>query len=162
MGRPRLPDLRSEATGPIAVWQRQDLVERAAALGVAIKNPAMPSSESTSALRAAMHAVAAGKAEAFVARVMQGCWGEGADIAEPALLAAWGAEIGLGGIIEATSDSSRVAELDARLHANLAEAIAAGVFDLPASVIDGRIYFGVERLDLLERHLFATATSPGS
>ena len=130
-------------------WYRQDLADQAALFGLPLAyHPNYPLRPAR-ALRAALNAAAHGKAEAFVARVMAGYWAEGADITDPALLAAWGAEVGLGGVIEATSDPARKAELEA----NLEEAVAAGLFGLPAAVLDGKIYFGNDRLELLEHHL---------
>ncbi|HXQ40935.1 MAG TPA: DsbA family protein [Candidatus Udaeobacter sp.] len=135
-------------------WYRQDLADQAALLGLPIAyHPAYPLRPAR-ALRAALHAADHGKAEAFVPRVMAGYWAEGADITDPALLAAWGAEVGLGGVVEAAFDPARKAELEA----NLEQALAAGLFGLPAAVLDGKIYFGNDRLELLEHHLLQAET----
>ncbi len=135
-------------------WYRQDLADQAALLGLPLAyHPRYPLRPAR-ALRAALHAAAQGKAEAFVARVMAGYWAEAADITDPALLAAWGAEVGLGGVIEAVSDPDRKAELEA----NHEEALAVGLFGLPAAVLEGKIYFGNDRLELLEHHLLQAET----
>jgi 2-hydroxychromene-2-carboxylate isomerase len=135
-------------------WYRQDLADQAALLELPLAyHPRYPLRPAR-ALRAALHAADRAKAEAFVPRVMRGYWTEGADITDPALLAAWGAEVGLGGVIEAVSDPVRKAELAA----NLEEALASGLFGLPAAVLDGKIYFGNDRLELLEHHLLQAQT----
>ena len=143
-----------EENRQFVAWYRQDLVDQAALLGLPVAyHPAYPLRPAR-ALRAALHAGDHGKAEAFVPRVMAGYWAEGADITDPSLLAAWGAEVGLGGVVEAVSNSARKAELEA----NLREAVAGGLFGLPAAVLDGKIYFGNDRLELLEQHLLRAET----
>ena len=63
-------------------------------------------------------------------------------------------------------DSARVIA-DAQSHtmkdaldANLEEAIAAGVFGVPTLALGGKLYFGNDRLELLELHLNGVA-APG-
>ena len=40
-----------------------------------------------------------------------------------------------------------------KLNRNLAEALESKLFGLPSTILDGKIYFGNDRLDLLEKHM---------
>ena len=143
-----------EENQAFVAWYRQDLLDQAAELGLPLRyHPDYPLRPAR-ALRAALHAAEHGKAEAFVQRVMAAYWAETGDITGPGLLAACGAEVGLSGVVAATGDERRKAELEA----NLGEAVGVGLFGLPAAVLGGKIYFGNDRLELLEQHLFAKAT----
>jgi 2-hydroxychromene-2-carboxylate isomerase/predicted thioesterase len=162
--RPLSGRLLAEAVGTPAPspaqadWQRRDLGEWAAAFGVVLVDAGRAPPDSTAALQAALQAEVDGQGARFALRVMQACWAEDADIADPALLAGWAAEFGLGGIRESGGRTA----LAAGLERNLREALASGVFGLPSLTVEGRLYYGVDRLDLLERWLLATAISPGS
>jgi 2-hydroxychromene-2-carboxylate isomerase len=96
--------------------------------------------------------------EAFAQRVLRGYWAEGANIEDYGVLAALATEAGLDGgrVVEgAQSDAVKQA-----LVANLDEAIAAGVFGVPTVALGEKLYFGNDRLDLLELHLNGVA-APG-
>lgn len=79
-------------------------------------------------------------------------WAQERDIADAAVLAELLDECGL--------DPQRLAQSQqdgakARYAAHTAQAIDAGVFGAPSYVIDGEIFWGQDRLDLVERRLVA-------
>ena len=93
--------------------------------------------------------------EAFVQRVMRGYWVECANIEDYDLLAEFATEAGLDGarVIEGAQQR---ATKDA-LAANLETALAAGVFGVPTVALGEKLYFGNDRLELLELHLNGVA-----
>ena len=89
---------------------------------------------------------------------MRGYWSEGANIEDYAVLAELATDAGLDGarVIAGAQDS---ATKDA-LVANQEAAIAAGVFGVPTVALGEKLYFGNDRLELLELHLNGVA-APG-
>ena len=74
-----------------------------------------------------------------------------ADITDLDQLAQWGAESGLDP--EAVKAAAVSENYKQRLDANTSDAIARGVFGVPTVDTGTRLYFGNDRLDLLDRHL---------
>jgi 2-hydroxychromene-2-carboxylate isomerase/predicted thioesterase len=143
-------------------WSEQDLADWAALLGLPLSRhpdyPLRPARALRAAFLVAADPQTRDRTEAFVLRVMRGYWSEGANIEDYAVLAEFATEAGL--------DSARVAQgaqeratKDA-LAANLEEAIAAGVFGVPTMALGDKLYFGNDRLELLELHLNGVA-APG-
>ncbi len=135
-------------------WFKQDIVDWAEQLGLPLKyHPDYPLRNSR-ALRACLFASDEGKAEAFATRILRAYWAEAADITGLDLLAAWGEECGLNG------DGVRTAALSGwmkqRIETNTEEAIGRGVFGVPTVDTGSKLYFGNDRLDLLDRHLSKT------
>lgn len=153
---PRLLDLIGgvkplEANPARVAWFRQDILDHAELLGLPYRmHPQYPLRNSR-ALRACQYAAEQGHAEAFVNRVLRAYWAEEGDITDPALLGEWGAEAGL--------DPARVAaaatsdEYKDKIDANTQDAIARGVFGVPTVDTGNKLYFGNDRLDLLDHHL---------
>ena len=140
-----------EASPQRVAWFQQDIQDHAELIGVPLRyHPHYPLRNSR-ALRACLLADDQGKAEPFVRRLLRGYWAEEADITDLALLARWGAEAGLDG--EAVQAAAVSEAFKQRLDANTAEAIARGVFGVPTVDTGSRLYFGNDRLDLLDRHL---------
>jgi 2-hydroxychromene-2-carboxylate isomerase len=144
--------LRPLETSPQRVaWFRQDIQDWAELQGMPLRqHPAYPL-RNARALRACLLAADEGRAESFVCRVLKGYWAEEADITDLDQLAQWGAEAGL------KPDTVRAAavseQLKARLQANTQEAIERGVFGVPTVDTGQKLYFGNDRLDLLDFHL---------
>jgi 2-hydroxychromene-2-carboxylate isomerase len=143
-------------------WHDQDLADWAVLLGLPLSwHPDFPLRPAR-ALRAAFVVAAEpetrDRIEAFVQRVMSGYWAEQANIEDYAVLAEFASEAGLDGA-RVIAESQDRAIHDA-LAANLDAAIAAGVFGVPTMVLGEKLYFGNDRLDLLELHLNAVA-APG-
>lgn len=91
-------------------------------------------------------------AMAFTGAVMSGVWAEQRNIADPSVLAAMLAALGL----PATRlDDSQAPPVQAILEANTHRAIDVGVFGAPSYVIDGEMFWGQDRLDFVQRRLAA-------
>ena len=84
-------------------------------------------------------------------RLLRAYWSDGADISELDTLDAIGQEAGFDGghVSAAVTDP----HYKARLGANLEEAVERGLFGLPSVIAGGKIFFGNDRLDLLDRAL---------
>ena len=140
-----------EATPARVAWFRQDILDFADLQGVPlVYHPQYPLRNSR-ALRACLLAQDVGRAEAFVRMVLKGYWAEEADITDLEQLARWGEAAGLDpGKVRAAAVSDVYKE---RLDANTAEAIQRGVFGVPTVDTGAKLYFGNDRLDLLEKHI---------
>lgn len=145
----RIDGRRSLDENPAFVrWYRQDLRDWAELQGIALNYPPGFPRRPSRALRAALHAADEGRAEGFVTAVMRDYWTAGKDIGDPAVLQAAGRDSGL--------DPSRIEQVIAdprykeRLTANLDEAVEQGLFGVPAVLAEGKLFFGNDRLALLE------------
>jgi 2-hydroxychromene-2-carboxylate isomerase len=132
-------------------WYKQDLLDWAELYGITIRyHPDYPLRPAR-ALRAALCAEELGAAPAFASAVFRAYWSESRDISDIGVLSEIGASCGLGGA------SIRAAATDAgygrRLEANTREAIGRGIFGVPSIICRGKLFFGNDRLDLLERWL---------
>lgn len=140
-----------EASPQRVAWFRQDIADHAELLGVPLRyHPHYPLRNSR-ALRACLLADDEGRAEAFVRRVLSGYWAEEADISDLDQLARWGSEAGLDP--EQVKAAAQSEVFKQRLEDNTAEAIARGVFGVPTVDTGTRLYFGFDRLDLLDNHI---------
>lgn len=142
-----------EATPARVAWFRQDIADHAELLGVPLRyHPHYPLRNSR-ALRACILAEDEGRGEAFVRLVLKGYWAEEADITDLDQLGRWGGEAGLDP--EAIKAAAVSEVYKQRLDANTAEAKARGVFGVPTVDTGSRLYFGNDRLDLLDKHILA-------
>lgn len=140
-----------EAAPARVAWFRQDILDHAELAGLPlVYHPHYPLRNSR-ALRACQYAADEGRGEDFALRVLRGYWAAQSDITDLAQLAAWGAEAGLNP--EAVAAAAVSEAFKDRIEANTAEAIARGVFGVPTVDTGAKLYFGSDRLDLLERHL---------
>jgi 2-hydroxychromene-2-carboxylate isomerase len=97
----------------------------------------------------AVLAVAAGADPGdFVQKAFNGVWEGQLDLADPAALGSLLHEGGLDA--DAMIALAKSDEIRAAYERNRLEAIAAGVFGSPAYVLDGEVFWGQDRLDLLE------------
>jgi len=140
-----------EAAPARVAWFRQDILDHAELIGVPLRyHPHYPLRNSR-ALRACLLADELGRAESFVRLVLKGYWAEEADITDLDQLARWGEDAGLDG--HAVKAAAVSEEYKQRLDANTSEAIARGVFGVPTVDTSSRLYFGNDRLDLLDNHI---------
>jgi 2-hydroxychromene-2-carboxylate isomerase len=145
-------------------WYFQDLADWAALLGLPLNwhpdFPLRPARALRSAYQIGADPETREHTEAFVRRVMRGYWSEGANIEDYAVLAELATDAGLDGarVIAGAQDS---ATKDA-LVANQEAAIAAGVFGVPTVALGEKLYFGNDRLELLELHLNGVAAPGGT
>jgi 2-hydroxychromene-2-carboxylate isomerase len=134
-----------------AAYLPKDLQDWASYYGVPMKLPAAFPFSSIKALRGALVAEAEGKLTAFTHRVFDAVWAEGRDVSRPEVLAELAAELGLeGDKFLARIEEEQVKE---ELKRRTSEAVGRGVFGLPAFFVDGELFWGNDRLVLVERRL---------
>ncbi|MEM7123629.1 MAG: 2-hydroxychromene-2-carboxylate isomerase [Pseudomonadota bacterium] len=132
-------------------WYEQDLKDHAALYGLPLRpHPNYPLRPSR-ALRACVYAAEQGVAEPFVSAVMAGYWSQAMDISDFAALQAVADTVGLGPrpIAEIAEDP----DYKAAVEANTRTAVDDGLFGVPGFVAGGKLFFGTDRMDLLERHV---------
>ena len=137
-----------EQTPARVAWYRQDIADRMAQHGLPYDpHPDYPLRPSR-ALRCCVHAAERGCADAFVRAVMRGYWAEKKDISDLAVLQAMADEAGLGPrpVADIVSDET----IKAAVARNTDDAIARGVFGVPSFLFDGKLFFGSDRMDLLD------------
>ncbi len=83
--------------------------------------------------------------------MLEAHWQEDADISDRQTLAAIGARIGLDP--EPLLDAALAPETQAVYEANIEEAISRSVFGSPTYFVDGDMFYGQDRLDIVERAL---------
>ena len=87
----------------------------------------------------------------FLGKAMAGNWVDRLDLADDGVIAKLLSDLGLDGetlVAAARSEASSEA-----YEANLADAMAAGVFGAPSYVLDGEVFWGQDRLALLDEAL---------
>ena len=145
----RIDGLRPlEQTPARVAWYEQDIADRMAQHGLPYDpHPDYPLRPSR-ALRSCVHATERGCADAFVRAVMRGYWFEKRDISNLAVLQAMADEAGLAPrpIADIVSDG----RCKAAVARNTDDAIARGVFGVPSFLFDGKLFFGSDRMDLLD------------
>jgi 2-hydroxychromene-2-carboxylate isomerase len=106
---------------------------------------------SIAALRAGCAANALGRGGDFAQAVMRAYWAEGADIAQPEVLVAIANGVGLDGaaLLAQTQEQA----IKDQLRANTDEAVKRGAFGAPTFYVDGEMFWGNDRLVLLEKFL---------
>lgn len=140
-----------EATPARVAWFQQDILDFAELHSVPLRyHPRYPLRNSR-ALRACLLAADEGKAETFVIRVLTGYWAEEADITDLDQLAVWAQACGLDA--DAVRDAAVSEWFKARIESNTQEAMGRGVFGVPTVDTGTKLYFGNDRLDLLDHHL---------
>ncbi len=140
-----------EENPAFVAWYKQDLQDWAALYGVVVHyHPDYPLKPAR-ALRAAIRAGELGAAAAFALAVFRAYWTESRDISDLAILGDLAAACGL------DRDEITHAALDDRyrqiLEDNTKEAIARGIFGVPSIFWRKKLFFGNDRLALLERWL---------
>jgi len=140
-----------EAAPQRVAWFQEDIRDWAELQGVPLRQHPHYPLRNSRALRACLLAEEEGKAEPFVRRVLTGYWAEEADITDLDQLAAWGEACGLDP--EAVRNAALSEAYKQRLDANTREAVMRGVFGVPTVDTGGKLYFGNDRLDLLDIHI---------
>ena len=148
----RVDGMRPLEQNPARVaWYRQDLADRMAQHGLAYDpHPDYPLRPSR-ALRACVYAAERGCADAFVRAVMRGYWSEKRDISDLAVLQAMADEVGLGP--RPVADIVADERYKAAVVENTDDAIASGVFGVPSFILEGKLFFGGDRMDQLDAAL---------
>lgn len=135
-------------------WYKQDLIDWAEQCGVKIAyHPHYPLRNSR-ALRVCLHAADRELADRFVPRLFKAYWSEAADITDLDNLARLAEESGLSG--EDARDAAVSETMKVRLRSNLEEAVGRGIFGVPTVDTGKKLYFGNDRLEMLDLHLETT------
>jgi len=140
-----------EANQAFVRWFKQDMADWAEVLGLPFaQHPQYPLRNSR-ALRACQYAADQGKGEVFAKRILRAYWAEAGDITDLALIGGWGTECGLeaSGLREAAVSE----DYKRRIESNTEEAIARGIFGVPTVDTGNKLYFGNDRLEMLDLHL---------
>ena len=140
-----------EENSAFLAWYKQDLQDWAELYGLSLRyHPAYPLRPAR-ALRASLRAAELGQAPAFALAVFRAYWSESRDISDLGTLGEIAIACGL------DSASIRAAATDKaygeRLEANTREAIERGIFGVPSVICRGKLFFGNDRLALLDRWL---------
>jgi 2-hydroxychromene-2-carboxylate isomerase len=144
----RLP---MEANPAFVAWYKQDMVDWAEQHGLPFSPHAKYPLRNSRALRASAYAADCGRGEDFVKLVLRKYWSEQGEIGDLDALASWGEAVGLDA--QGIRDAAVSAALKTRIDDNTAEAVARGVFGVPTIDTGAKLYWGNDRLELLDRHL---------
>jgi 2-hydroxychromene-2-carboxylate isomerase len=140
-----------EANANFLAWYYQDMLDTAAMQGLPFeKHHAYPCRPSR-ALRASICAAEQGLAAGFVTTVMRGYWSGQRDISDADWLCRVATDAGIDA--DRLRDAMTSLEYKEKLQKNLEEAMAARLFGLPVARVDGKIFWGNDRLDLLRHYL---------
>ena len=101
-------------------------------------------------------AEAGGDPDPFLRRVFAAVWAEERNLADPATIADLAAASGIGPELQARAGAPEIA---AAYQRNREMAEAAGVFGAPSYILNGELFWGQDRLDLLDDAL-ATGRPP--
>jgi 2-hydroxychromene-2-carboxylate isomerase len=123
-------------------YQARDLARWAELDGAEVRMPAEHPRRTVDAMRL-VHAAPDEARWPLAQALYRAYWVEGRDVADRAVLAEIGARFGVA--IERVDDGA----VKDSLRAATDEAVAAGVFGVPAFVVDGRLTWGRDRMDIL-------------
>jgi carboxymethylenebutenolidase len=107
--------------------------------------------EPSSRLIIAANRVSTDAGMALTGAVLRACWAEERNVADPDTLSAILRENGFDP--EALMRHAQSAQVKATYEAYTKEAIDKGVFGAPSYIVDGELFWGQDRLDLVERAL---------
>ncbi len=145
-----------EHLGPAEIAPKRDWTYRHVMwlghhLGIPLQMPAVHPFNPLGPLRLGLACGRDGLVSRYVAEtVFRHVWRGGADAADPQRLAA------LAQVLQPARDPAGE-EVKAELRANTDEALAAGVFGVPAFVVDGRLFWGLDSLPMLRAYLAGDA-----
>lgn len=139
-------------------WYLQDIEDRMAAAGLPYHPHADQPMRPSRALRCMAHAADSGLAEPFVAQVMRAYWAEGADITDPDVLQEMADRVGLGP--RSMADIATDPHYREVIAANTREAAEAGLFGVPTFIFRDKLYFGSDRMDMLDAAMASPVATP--
>jgi 2-hydroxychromene-2-carboxylate isomerase len=134
-----------------ARYYAKDLQDWARMYGIRIGNPTVFPVNSVKAMRGAFVALEHGKIIPYSRRVFESYWGDDRDISQDAVLRDIVRQVGL----DEKEYFAKIAsdEYKAKLRANTEELIGRGGFGSPTMFVDGSMFFGNDRLMLVEYEL---------
>lgn len=140
-----------EENAAFVAWYRQDLQDWAGLYGETVRYHRQFPLRPARALRAAIYAAEAGAGEPFILAVFRAYWSANEDISDVTVLSRLGEACGLdgGAVAQATGSERYKVMLDSATQ----QAIDAGLFGAPTMRWRGKLFFGNDRLALLDRFL---------
>ncbi|GAC1631929.1 MAG: 2-hydroxychromene-2-carboxylate isomerase [Nevskia sp.] len=135
----------------------QDIQFWARHYGVPLVFPKVFPVNSVAALRAGLAADLAGKGGDYARAVMKAYWADGLDISQPEAIVAAAAAAGLDGAVLLAQ--TQEAAIKDRLRANTEEAVQRGAFGAPTFFVGRQMFWGNDRLVLLEDYLTGKLTA---
>ena len=127
----------------VALWARY--------YGVPFAMPKVFPLNSVAPARACIAATQAGHGQALTHALLKAYWAEGMDIGKPEAVAAVAKGIGLDA--DALLAACQEAAVKDELRANTEAAIARGAFGAPTFYVDGQMFWGNDRMELMEAWL---------
>jgi 2-hydroxychromene-2-carboxylate isomerase len=148
---PSVYESRTNPVKPKARYYAKDLQDWAQFYGLRIGQPSVFPVNSVKAMRGALVAIEHGKAAPYSRRVFESYWGDNLDISQDDVLRAIVREVGL----DEREFFEKIAseKYKAALRANTDELIARGGFGSPTMFVNGSMFFGNDRLALVEWEL---------
>lgn len=148
---PSVYENRAHPVKAKARYADKDLQDWAAFYGLKIGHPSVFPVNSVKAMRGAFVAQEHGKISQYSRRVFEAYWGEDRDIGQDAVLREIVRVVGL----DEAEFFAKIAlpEYKDKLRANTEELIARGGFGSPTIFVDGSMFFGNDRLVLVEHAL---------
>ncbi len=148
---PSVYESRTNPVKPKARYYAKDLQDWAAFYGIKIGNPTVFPVNSVKAMRGAFVALEHGKISPYSRRVFESYWGEDRDISRDEVMRDIVRAVGLdeGEFFEKINSP----EYKTRLRANTEDLIERGGFGSPTIFVDGAMFFGNDRLPLVEWEL---------
>ncbi len=143
----------ARATPAKARYGAKDMTDWARYYGVPFRFPSIFPVNSVKALRGALMAIDRGVVSPYSHRVFHAYWAEDRDIADDGVLRGIAEETGLDG--SAFTEWTGCAEAKEKLRSFTQEAINRGVFGSPTFFLGEDMYFGNDRLVLLEQTMRA-------
>lgn len=126
------------------IWTYRSCAWTAQTLGIPFRAPAAHPFNPLPYLRLA---IAAGATLAAVRVIFEALWTTGADLADPAVIAALPARLSV------PLEALNTVETKQTLRANTEQAATAGVFGVPTLLIDGELFWGVDGMDFAQAYL---------
>ncbi len=148
---PSVYETRANPVKPKARYYTKDLQDWANYYGLKIGNPTVFPVNSVKAMRGAFVAEEHGRISPYSRRVFESYWGEDRDISQDDVLRDIVRQVGLDE--KEYFEKINAAEYKARLRSNTEELIERGGFGSPTIFVDGVMFFGNDRLPLVEWEL---------
>ena len=148
---PSVYESRERPVKAKARYYAKDLQDWAHLYGITIGQPTVFPVNSVKAMRGAFVALEHGRISAYSRRVFESYWGADRDISKDEVLR----EIVRASDLDETEYFAKIAapEYKEKLKANTAELISRGGFGSPSIFVEGSMFFGNDRLTLVEHAL---------
>jgi 2-hydroxychromene-2-carboxylate isomerase len=132
-------------------WMVRDILRKSSDLGLDLAPPESHPFNPLLALRISSLEIEEGPRRRLIDALFRAVWAGGPGVREPDVVAGVLSGIGLDG--PALVARAGTAEAKHRLRRATEEAVAEGVFGVPTMLVDGRLFWGFDDFDNLERFL---------